>query len=201
MFNLSDFDFDDNGCNIRMTPDGRVSVFDVISVVLGKKNPRSDWSRLTTLYPRVLIFCHTFTFPGRGQHPTPVIHQEHLAKVLDLIPTVKSVKRNGRNSVTNDKFYPTTEAQIITTIEEAFFDCQPIRQFYVRGYRIDLYFPNHRIAVECDEYNHSTYCKKSEAKREQLIKESLGCSWVRFDPYCPDFSIGKVIYQIRRLIK
>ena len=28
------------------------------------------------------------------------------------------------------------------------------RQFKIGNYRIDLYFPEHKIAVECDEFDH-----------------------------------------------
>ena len=28
------------------------------------------------------------------------------------------------------------------------------RQFSIGSYRIDLYFPEHKLAIECDEHDH-----------------------------------------------
>ena len=29
-----------------------------------------------------------------------------------------------------------------------------IEQYHVDGYRIDLYFPEYKLAIECDEFGH-----------------------------------------------
>ena len=93
-----------------------------------------------------------------------------------------------------------TETQIVRVLEAAFADCQPCPQFYCSGYRIDLYLAEPRIAIECDENGHKDYSQKKERKREQSIKSSLGCSFVRFDPYNPDFNLGSIVRQVRELL-
>lgn len=59
-------------------------------------------------------------------------------------------------------------------------------------YRIDLYFPKYKIAVECDE-DHHKYQQKQDKKREDEIIEILRCSFIR---YSPSDNIFKTIQRI-----
>jgi prophage antirepressor-like protein len=86
MTNLSVFSAQYDGCKVRITLDGRVSVFDAIAATLKKKNPRSDWERLTQANPEVVAICDSFQFPGRGQQLTPVADEEGLYQILMLLP-------------------------------------------------------------------------------------------------------------------
>lgn len=183
---------------IRATEDGRYSVFDAIQVLAGKKNPRDTWKSLCNKYSDILLKCQYFQFSGQGQHPTPVASLDTCLEILRLIGTAQILLDDWKSS---DKFYPKTEAQIVRVLKAAFNDCEPCTQFYVSGYRIDLYLNKQRIAVECDEQGHSHYPQKLEVKREQIIKSVLGCSFVRFNPYDPGFNLGDVIIQIRQLIE
>jgi very-short-patch-repair endonuclease len=90
------------------------------------------------------------------------------------------------------------ESEYLLTIKKSFAHLNPVDQFFVNGFRIDLYFSEHRIAVECDENNHNDYDKIQEIKRQDSITQSLGCTWIRFNPHAKDFCIGDVI---NRLIK
>lgn len=71
---------------IRVTPDKRYSIFDVVEVVGGKKNPYETWKRLTDDYPEVLTKCEDFKFPGKGQRLTPVVTKEGLLYLIGLLP-------------------------------------------------------------------------------------------------------------------
>jgi len=65
MTNLIRFDgFDD--AEIRVTADGRYSVYDVIRFC-GCKGERKVWERLAERYSEVVTFCHNFKFAGKGQ--------------------------------------------------------------------------------------------------------------------------------------
>lgn len=92
------------------------------------------------------------------------------------------------------------EADCIGILESAFENLSPVRQFFISGYRIDLYFPNEKIAVECDEYGPENYNVKEELKRQNVITRSLNCDFVRFNPYEKNFNIGKVINEILQKI-
>ena len=94
------------------------------------------------------------------------------------------------------------ETETIRIIQAAFKTYNPIDQFFVAGYRIDLYFPKERIAVECDEPHHNTPAQQAEdADRCLQITELLGCKWVRYNPTTPNFNIGDVISTILLFIQ
>lgn len=71
---------------IRVTPDGCYSVFDVVEVVGGKKNPRDAWKALVEQFPEVVARTDSFKFPGRGQQLTPITNKEGLLHIIGLLP-------------------------------------------------------------------------------------------------------------------
>lgn len=74
------------------------------------------------------------------------------------------------------------EVDILNTISRAFNNVISIREYKVEKYRVDLYFPKYKLAVECDENNHQNYEILGEKLRELYIKEKLKCSFIRFNP-------------------
>lgn len=182
---------------IRITPDQRISVYDVLVAFTGQsiKAIHKSWYRINQQHPEVEALCQYYKFPGQGQRETPVATQEAIFEILKIFGCHPDQKW-----VMSDKFYPRTESQIILVLSAAFQDCEPCRQFFCEGYRIDLYLAKPRIAIEIDENGHHDYCSKKEKTREKAIKKALGCSFVRFDPYANDFNIGNVIFQVRKYI-
>jgi hypothetical protein len=76
-------------------------------------------------------------------------------------------------------------------------DIMRTHQFQITGrddngrehtYRIDLYFPDHRIAVECDEEGHRQRDPVYEADRQRFITDKLGCVFVRYNPHDPSYT-------------
>lgn len=92
----------------------------------------------------------------------------------------------------------------ISKIQNAYKDVASKREFSVRigdhSYRVDLYFRDYRIAVECDEKGHRNRNKVYERERQEAISEKLRCTFVRYNPHAPDFDIEKVIREIGALI-
>jgi len=72
--------------SIRKTEDGKVSVYDLISVVGGKKQPWDALKRLTEQYPEVLGKCEDWKFPGARQRNTPVTDKEGALYIISLLP-------------------------------------------------------------------------------------------------------------------
>lgn len=87
------------------------------------------------------------------------------------------------------------QSRTISIIRNAFIHLNPVEEFFVSGYRIDLYFPLHRIAIECDEDHHSRQ-KICDQFRQDTITKLLGCSWIRYSPDEQGFCVGKVINRI-----
>lgn len=78
------------GGEIRCTEAGQPSVFDMIRVIGGKKNPHDLWKRLGEQYPDILAKCEFVSFPdslGRKSRPTPVASDKEAAYyILGLLP-------------------------------------------------------------------------------------------------------------------
>lgn len=94
----------------------------------------------------------------------------------------------------------TKEQKTIGQIRRAFKHLETKQQYKVTPYYIDLYFPDYKIAVECDEGGHRKYTQEIEFKRQNHIEQALGCTFVRYNPDAVDFNIGDVINQITVLI-
>jgi len=73
--------------NIRITPAGQPSIYDMIRVLGGQKNPHQVWERLTETHAEVVPKCENFRFHGRGQRDTPVARTKQDAYyILGLLP-------------------------------------------------------------------------------------------------------------------
>lgn len=97
----------------------------------------------------------------------------------------------------------TKEQITIGQIVRAFKHLRSIRHYRVAPYYVGLYFPDCRIAVECDENGHSdkrNYVPQVENERQIFIERALECQFVRYNPDDPDFNVGDVINRIMLLV-
>jgi hypothetical protein len=76
------------GSKIRRTEDGRFSVYDLIRIAGGQKNPRQVWKRLCEQYSEVVTKTDNFQFPGKAQRLTPVAISENALYILGLLPGI-----------------------------------------------------------------------------------------------------------------
>jgi hypothetical protein len=77
-----------SGSKIRKTEDGRFSVYDLIRIVGGKKNPRQNWYDLCGKYLEVVGKTDNFQFIGAGQRLTPVANVDNCLYIIGLLPGV-----------------------------------------------------------------------------------------------------------------
>lgn len=70
-----------NGSKIRKTPDGRFSVYDLIRICGGQKNPRDAWKSLCDVHSEVVGKTDKFQFEGKGQRKTPVATIKYIAYI------------------------------------------------------------------------------------------------------------------------
>ena len=80
----------------------------------------------------------------------------------------------------------------LSQIMQAFSDEEMIHQFGVEKYRIDLYFPKHKFATECDELDHRDRNIGYEVGRQKHIEKLLNCTFVRFNLDVKDFASWKL---------
>ena len=74
-------------------------------------------------------------------------------------------------------------------------------QHNVLGYRIDLYFPEYKLAIEVDELGHADRNINNEIERQKALEKELNCVFIRINPDKKDFNIFKGINKIHRHIK
>jgi very-short-patch-repair endonuclease len=98
--------------------------------------------------------------------------------------------------------YICIEADMMTYIKNAFQGEMMVDQFAVLKYKIDLYFPKYKIAVECDEHAHTTKSHdRADIIRQDAITREISCEFIRFRPMDANFNIMSVINQIFHKIK
>lgn len=89
MTNIITFDDFQDG-EIRVTPDGRYSILDVIRFCSGYKSggERKTWKRLCEQFSELVAKCHEYKFSGKGgaARPTPVATRENILYLIGLLP-------------------------------------------------------------------------------------------------------------------
>ena len=99
-----------------------------------------------------------------------------------------------------DHKYVSKETETLTYILKAFKGKDMRDQYWVDGYRIDLYFPTHKLAIECDEFGHDDRDIGYEIARQKHIEQKLDCTFIRYNPDAKHFDIFQVINKIFRHI-
>ncbi|MBD2161371.1 DUF559 domain-containing protein [Limnothrix sp. FACHB-1083] len=175
-------------------PDGTWFVAKDVCAALGLDNTSQSLSRLE----KWMKGKERVAGIAGGPQKTNVINTAGLKK---LITTSRSPKAQDlAYALGIDVAYaPPKEAECIRIIAAALADQTPIHQFPILSYRIDLYFPRGRVAVECDENGHRGK-HRADAVRQREITEALHCSFIRFNPDAHDFNVGRVIHDIREAL-
>ena len=93
------------------------------------------------------------------------------------------------------------EQDTLRQVLQVFNGDEMIHQFSVRIYRIDIYFLEYKLAIECDEIDHCDRDIRYEAERQKHIEELLNCIFVRFNPGAKDFHILEVVSKVFAQIK
>jgi very-short-patch-repair endonuclease len=95
------------------------------------------------------------------------------AKVLDELYSI-----SGQNIVT--QLPQRKEISFVEQLSEALdvWGITYLKQHRVGSCQLDLYIPEHNIAVEFDEFHHDNY-KSKDLSRERDVINSIGCTFVR----------------------
>ena len=94
-----------------------------------------------------------------------------------------------------------TEIEIHGNIKKVFSDTKVVFQYAVGSYKVDIYFPEYNLCVECDENGHRGYSMELEKTRETFISETTGCVFIRYDPYDQNFDVFNLVNEIRTQMK
>ena len=93
------------------------------------------------------------------------------------------------------------EQNALNQIMQAFNSEEMIHQFGVGKYRIDLYFPKYKLAIERVEFDHRDRDIGYEVGRQKHIEKLLNCTFARFNQDAKGFSILEVVNKIFVRIK
>uniref|UniRef100_A0A6C0LNZ0 Bro-N domain-containing protein n=1 Tax=viral metagenome TaxID=1070528 RepID=A0A6C0LNZ0_9ZZZZ len=95
------------------------------------------------------------------------------------------------------KYCLSIETDIISCILKTFDGHVMIPQYKVDNYRIDLFFPEYKLAIECDEQHHLRKNNiEADRIRQSNIFMNLRCNFIRFNPYEKDFDLFKLLNEI-----
>ena len=76
----------------------------------------------------------------------------------------------------------TKERTVINSIKNAFEGEDMQTQCKVLGYRIDLYFQKHKLAIEVNELGHADRSLNNEIEREEALEKELDRVFTRINP-------------------
>ena len=139
---------------------------------------------------------------GKRKNPHDVF--VNLDGVLEIVtkskkPQVLELAEALSINIHKQKFL-SKEQETISIIMQVFKGIKMIDQYIVDNYRIDLYFPKHKLAVECDEFGHNDRDVNYEVTRQKYIEAKLRCQFIRFNPDAKDFKMENVLNEIFRFI-
>ena len=95
----------------------------------------------------------------------------------------------------------TKEQTVLRSIKDAFEGEDMQTQHSVLGYRIDLYFYKHKLAIEVDELRHADRNLSNEIERQKRLEKELDCVLIRINPDGKKFNTFKEINKIHRHIR
>jgi len=93
----------------------------------------------------------------------------------------------------------TKEQQTLSAIANTFKTEKIEDQFKVGKYYLDMYFPEYKIVVECDENGHADRKPYKERERMDYVNKEFDINdthWMRYNPDEHDFDLSKVIGRI-----
>ena len=121
-----------------------------------------------------------------------ILYHIHIARVDTETKNMLYEKFQLDGLELHTPFLPSVENETLSHVCNALpFNFERNKQ--VDNYRVDCFFPDLKIALECDEYDHKNYDKSKEETRELHISKKLNCTFVRYNPHQENFSILNVI--------
>jgi len=115
-----------------------------------------------------------------------------------LTPDVIHILKEFGIDTTNRKCL-TKEQQTLSAIANTFKTEKIEDQFKIGSYYLDMYLPEYKIVVECDENGHADRKPYKERERMDYVNKEFDIDdthWMRYNPDEHDFDLSKVIGRI-----
>lgn len=149
-------------------------------------------------YKRVIISYKDSTAFGGIRKRMDIEMTIDMAKEVCIISrNPKSIQIGRKLGISyDDRVVPCKEGQTLNAIMQAFNGENMECQLYVSPYKVDLYFKDYKLAIECDEDGHSDRDMEKEKLRQLFIEDKLNCNFIRYNPDDTNFNIFEVINRI-----
>lgn len=166
-----------------------ISVLGLSNVSGNLKNIPSKWKHFDFLNTK------------GGRQKMSLLSEEGLKYLLSKTRSPHVDKVSSLFDLKVVSLYECKEASVTKTLLKA-FDGETIEfQKVVGKYRIDVYFPNYRLAVEIDEHDHDDRDVLYEEKRQAFLEKKLNCEFIRVNPDDPGFNVLSVVNMVFRHMK
>ena len=194
---------------VRVSDDRKTaSILDLLRAVLNVDNPSKSWLDVQHLCNET---AQLHQFRGARQRKTPVVTVHQAERIIAHALAGARLNTEAKQQISsrlnlqqsNPMLYRVyIEEEVLASITTAFAFLSPCRQFSIPPlrYHIDLYFPQQKVAVECDEHGHAGYCREAEVRRVNDITNVLGCLWYRFNPHAEHFDVFVCIHDLMKLL-
>lgn len=178
-----------------------IEYFDVLHFIkfIGLKLERS--TDIKRQYQTVMLYAMVSKNKHNGYFIRHLISMNDAKQILmrsNLITIKNAAQLLGMNMINDIYLYK--EQKFLSCLLESFNGEEIIPQFKCGTYKIDIYMPKYKLAIECDENNHIDRDEIYEKNREIYIKNMLKCEFIRFNPDDQNFNIFTVINKIFKKI-
>lgn len=185
--------------------DGRISIIDVLSSLYPDSHISQRIRRALLVNSDIKQRIVYMRYHNKGRL-TPFAHSDDAKRILisllagKRMAYCKKIEVLTKLDVNTEVMRKYVEEDIVHPILLAFAHLGPIAQYTVQNYRVDVYFPIQRLAVECDEHDHKAYDPEQQQVRQDFIQSHLNCVFFRFDPHNDDFCVFKLISKLTQIL-
>lgn len=92
------------------------------------------------------------------------------------------------------------EAETIKCIEDCFFNETIMREYVIKPYRVDLYFPEYCLIIECDEDAHRKNQTEDRNREEDIKNIYPQVKFIRYRPQEKNFNVFEICGRIHNHI-
>ena len=111
------------------------------------------------------------------------------------VATPKAIEFRSKLGFNQYDITLTKEQSVLKSVMDAFEGENMQTQCSFLGYRIDLYFYKHKLAIEVDEKGREDRNIDHEIKRQKALEKELSCEFIRINLDEENFNIFKAIMR------
>ena len=136
---------------------------------------------------------------GNYQHCRRFLKENFAKQIIMDCRTTPAVNFRTKLGFKQHDPIMTREQSVLTKTMTVFAAEEIILQYNVLGYRVDAYFPKHKLGIEIDEQGHNRDINY-DIERQKAIERDLGCKFIMIDPSKKDFDVNIELGRIQKYI-